>query len=651
MKITFLEPSNYSSTISQASAPFGLAYIASYLEKNIDEKFEFSIEVDENYILREKPDIVGISAYTETYPRAVAAAEKIKKELKIPVIIGGKHISALPSNLKSCFDVGVVGNGEFTTAELIQSYLEKKGFFPEELEKIQGVVFRDGDKFHFTHPRKPIRDLDILPPPKRDILHTNWPGIRERWLWPQGIYTSRGCPYKCPFCLNSKIDFIASYHSPERVISEIEFIVKNYPEQKHIVIYDELFALGKKRLRVIKDLIVSEKFHRKTSFFCMCKTNIFDDEVAFMLKEMNVRSIGFGFESGDEKTLQYLKHESAKVQDHIKAIDLCNKYGINSTGYFIVGSQKETKEALARTYWFIRENSPPLNLTGSFSLTPYPGTEVWDYAFKKGIVNPETENWSNYNYHSYQDGPVHFMNEVYDKKFFTDVFKNHFSELNKRNRSSEDFENQKSELEYYFEIYENLRRYNLRNEDKILEIGTYFLESIKYYFENDKEITKFDHWIYRSDKEKIKQYEFSEIKDEQFDVIVFNHSLEQMKEPYEKLEYFFKNHLKSGGKIILIVRNPQQLAKLISLVYGKWEYLNMGFKRYDDYYQVNIDEIGKKLQKIGTRSIDRISIRRDASNFIKGLNSLFQIIAENSNLNNLIINLETFSYIFIAEKA
>jgi anaerobic magnesium-protoporphyrin IX monomethyl ester cyclase len=650
MKVTFLEPCDYSFYHSQTSGPLGLAYIASYLDQHLDENLDISIEVDVEHLMKNKPDIVGISAYTETFPRAVAYAERIKKELNIPVLIGGKHITALPSNLKPCFDVGVVGDGERTMTELMQLFIEKKGFFPEDLINIQGVAFRDGDNLHETAQRDALRELDILPPPKRDILHAYWPGLNKEWYWPQGLYTSRGCPYKCPFCIHSKIRFVTRYHSPERIVREISEIISKFPEQKNITIHDDLFTISKKRLRELVDLIVAEKLDRKVSFSAMCKSNLFDEDIASMMKEMNVRFIAFGFESGDEKTLQYLKKDSSKIKENIDAINYCNKYGIDSAGYFILGAPPETKEGLIKTYWFMRKHFPPMSVVSAFCITPFPGTKTWDDAYEKGLVNPETEIWDKYNYTNYEINKKTFLNENYDFLFFRDVYEKHFKALIRKNSIFGSSYQDERDRPYYEEVFHYLKNYDLKYEDEILEIGTYHLTSIKNFFEERKDISRFDQWIYHSDETKIKAYEDEMVANKKFDTIVFNHSLEQMINPYEKLAHMVNNYLKPNGKVIILVKNPQFIGNLADLLFKQWEGYRAGYKKLDNFHQVNLNTLKEKLENLQLGNIEITPIKEDMKPYAETYASIVPLIDKEIDIQDFLLKSNISNFIYVACK-
>ena len=67
------------------------------------------------------------------YPVIKRVAKKIKRELNVPIIVGGIHATALPEVLikEDCFDMLCIGEGEEAMAELLEK-MEKK----EDIHKI-----------------------------------------------------------------------------------------------------------------------------------------------------------------------------------------------------------------------------------------------------------------------------------------------------------------------------------------------------------------------------------------------------------------------------------------------------------------------------------------------------------------------------------
>jgi anaerobic magnesium-protoporphyrin IX monomethyl ester cyclase len=173
--------------------PLWPAYLAAYTEKHLGTgqlEFRYMTGRIEEELTSFKPDIVAISSITPNYKYARVYAEAVKK-YNLPIIIGGMHVSALPNCLTNDMDIGCIGEGEQTFFELIQLYIEKSDFIKEDLNKINGIIYRDEDgQLVRTPNREVIISLDDVPHPKRSLI-----GYSHR----EYLYTTRGCPYKCVF--------------------------------------------------------------------------------------------------------------------------------------------------------------------------------------------------------------------------------------------------------------------------------------------------------------------------------------------------------------------------------------------------------------------------------------------------------------------
>lgn len=371
--------------VEQRQPSLGLGYLVTALRKHFGRDF-FEFRVIDRYIEKEvkgfRPDIALMSSVTQNFNVAINYARFLKHK-HIPVIIGGIHISMMPSSLGSCFDVGVIGEGEQTIVELIELFLQKKKFLAQDLNIIKGVLFRDGDSIHSTEPKPLIEHLDFIDPPARDLLKI------DRHTY---IFTSRGCPYKCAFCASTRFWPKVRFFNAEYVVREITDLVRNY-NVKLISFYDDLFIAHRERLKTIVSLVRKNGKLKNVRFTCNARVNLVDDEIVALLKEMNVASINLGLESGCERTLRYLKG-NVTVEQNLKAIKTIRKHRIACQGSFIIGSPSETREEILETYRFIKK--VPLNLVEIYVLTPYPGTPVWDYAQSRGFVS-EQMDWERLN--------------------------------------------------------------------------------------------------------------------------------------------------------------------------------------------------------------------------------------------------------------
>ncbi len=378
--------------MNEADPPLGLAYLASYARKY--GKFDNIVIVDREEPLgrlcKEKPDIVGVSAMTHEFLSAKNLAEKIKNEFGIPAIIGGHHISMLPNHFAdSKFDVAIIGEGEQTMLELMQLYEKKGSFEPDDLKKIKGIEFRDGKRIVLTEKRQLIENLDSIPYPARDLLkmkefYINLKSICTQFGTYAQMLTSRGCPYKCTFCSTSAFWSKARFHSANYVVGEMKELYENY-RMDGIMIYDDLFIADRKRIEEIVRLMKQEGLYKKLYFYISARANLIDSKMCGLLKEMNVKQAGFGLESGSEKILRYLKGGNVTAEQNRNAIRLCKEAGIKTRGYFIIGSPGETEEDLKQTLSLVQDKN--LDQANIFQITPYPGTQIWEYAKKKGIVS------------------------------------------------------------------------------------------------------------------------------------------------------------------------------------------------------------------------------------------------------------------------
>lgn len=382
LKVMFIDPVIYEEYIATFLPTLGLGYLASSLRKEFGYN-EIKIKIVQRDIEHEinkfRPDIIGITSVSKNYNRAIRYA-RIAKEYGLPVIMGGMHISALPSTLTSDMDVAVIGEGEETIVDLVKLFCDKGNFDRDELENIEGVAFKRDDRLIVTNKRKLIEPLDSVPMPARDLL-----GINEKYAH---VVTSRGCPYRCTFCSSSRFWGKGRYFSAEYVVDEIEHLIKDY-NVKRIGFWDDLFIVSKARVRQIADLLEKKGILGKVSFFTEARSNQIDNELAQLLKQMNVTNVAMGLESGCPTILEYLKGRGISINDHINAINILRKHGIEPGGSFIIGSPKESREDILQTFRFIKENQ--LENFSVRLLTPFPGAPVWDYAKERGLVSEDMD--------------------------------------------------------------------------------------------------------------------------------------------------------------------------------------------------------------------------------------------------------------------
>ena len=367
--------------------PLGLGYLVSSLREYFGpDTFQFKVVNHnlEDELSNFRPEIVGITSVTQNYSIAKQYAKALRQK-GIPVIMGGIHISLLPASLSSDMNVGVIGEGERTILDLLELFIKKGDLNKEGLSKIKGIVYWDENgHLQVTERGKPLIPLDQIPLPARDLLTID----KHSYL-----FSSRGCPFRCVFCASSHFWGTVRFFSAEYVLREIKELVEKYGV-KLISFYDDLMIADSARLEKIVGLIQKENIFRKVKFSLNARANLLTEKVVGLLKEMNVVSVGMGLESGNDRVLRYLKGQHSSVAENQAAIRILKKYGIAANASFVIGSPDETKEEILDTYRFIKTSG--LNFVDTYVITPFPGTPIWEYAQKMGVVQEDME-WKRLN--------------------------------------------------------------------------------------------------------------------------------------------------------------------------------------------------------------------------------------------------------------
>ena len=391
MNILFVHTINPLSEEETRYPPIWPAYLSAYISKHLPQLgIEYKVVSTDiqKHIESFHPDIVAISTVSQNYNRAKHIAH-IAKCHSLPVVIGGYHITAIPRSLSDDMDVGCVGEGEETFRELIIHLLNYGCFNKKHLCEIDGIVFKDDGEVIITSPRMLISDLNTLPHPNRSII-----GYPER----NYMVTSRGCPNQCIFCSCTRFwnkKFRTT--SAEYVFDEVEELIRN--GAKIIRFNDDILTLNKHKMHALADMIINKGYHKKIKFSCWAHAATIDNEMADILKSMNMVSVVMGLESGNDRVLKYLKGNNSSVEYNKNAIQMLKSRKIQANGDFIIGAPDETEQEIMDTYHFIKDN--PVDFAQINVLMPFPNSPLWDYALQKGLVSDDI-NWEKINFQDFQ---------------------------------------------------------------------------------------------------------------------------------------------------------------------------------------------------------------------------------------------------------
>ena len=363
--------------------PLGLGYLHSYVESlnkgyEVETRFlnnvplKKCLEILKSDVLKFKPDVVGISMMTHSRVGAyklIKMVQKISPNTKI--VLGGMHVSIMYRQLATAYPgvVCVIGEGEITFGELLEKWENNS-----PIDKIRGICYHDGEKLSMGGGSRPlIEDLDILPFPKHEIFI--WEGKTIA-----GLLTSRGCPYKCNFCvLDAASRRKVRCRSGGNIADEVESILANHPSVHTVWIHDDAFMIMPERTKEFCEEIIKRGI--KTNFICSARFRPISKKVVMLMKEAGFVHVLFGLESGAESVMKQMKKGlTQKAVRHGRK--LFAETGIKTTTFLIVGLPGETKETVDETIDFVQELQEikyiyydDIGVAGV-----YPGTELFTLA-------------------------------------------------------------------------------------------------------------------------------------------------------------------------------------------------------------------------------------------------------------------------------
>ena len=404
MKIVFLNVpfSNYLETIKvgDGSMPLNLLYLASYARSKghkvavVDAETEsLDFETTKERVLAENPDLLAMTVPTPAMYPTDQLTQLIKKDSDVKMVVGGYHPSAIPVQTLQdleAVDFVIAGEGEETLADLADALETNR-----PLKEVKGLVFRENGRIVQNPTRPRIKDLDSLPFPARDLVKQEFyrlPQIKRITSnsYATSLVTSRGCPYDCNYCSSKQVwERKLTFRSAENVVDEIEECVEKY-NVRDFTIYDDLFTLVKRRVIEICYEIRRRKLD--INWYCMGRVDTISGELLHHMDRAGCRQIHFGLESGNQTVLDSVRKQT--TLDHARrAMKLMKKTRIMAAGSFMIGNPGETEETVNDTINFARELQ--LDYPSFYIATPYPGTDLYNYALEKGIINKDV-TWKDF---------------------------------------------------------------------------------------------------------------------------------------------------------------------------------------------------------------------------------------------------------------
>jgi len=396
-KILFIYPKFHMVDFDAKSYPLGFLTMGTLLEKEGYQVRIVDFLVEDQPLERLKEELdsnvlcVGLSVMTPQIPQALEINQLVKNfDKNIPIVWGGIHPTLFPEQtiVNPLIDFLIKGEGEIPFSKLLK-FFQGQG----DLKSIPSLFYRKNSKI-VQNPGKELIDLNDLP-----ILDYRLLSPKTLSFDSMIFNTSRGCPYRCTFCVNTALDNRRwRFQTAERVLAEIDYIVNQLGYQK-VKFQEDNFFVSQDRVSKILDKI--EERNLSFRWLTSCRVDYFrdgyiNDQFLEKLKESGCYKLMFGAESGSQRVLDFLKKDIT-VDQIIKSAEMCQKYNIRANYSFMTALPTETKAERTKTLELIDRLlviGPAIEIISPQPYRPYPGDELSRCCEKMGYRFPNRlEDW------------------------------------------------------------------------------------------------------------------------------------------------------------------------------------------------------------------------------------------------------------------
>lgn len=337
--------------------PLGLATLAAYLSP--EDEIDLQDQHVEKLNLNDTPDLVVIQVYITNAYRAYKIADHYRKKGSY-VILGGLHVTALPQEAALHADTIFLGPGEEPFPQFLKDFKNKT---PKKVYSSN------------------IRTLENIPPVRRDLIK------RNRYLVPNSIVVTRGCPHHCSFCYKDAFYKGGKSFYVQKVDAALEEIDRL--PGKHLYFLDDHLLGDPKFAEALFDGMkgMNRVFQAASTVESILNNNLIEKAAHAGLKSLFV-----GFETFSPANLRQSRKKQNLKKDYVKTVNKLHALGVMINGSFVFGLDDDDKDVFKRTVDWGIENS--ITTSTYHILTPYPGTKLYgDMEQNNRII---TKNWNLY---------------------------------------------------------------------------------------------------------------------------------------------------------------------------------------------------------------------------------------------------------------
>jgi radical SAM superfamily enzyme YgiQ (UPF0313 family) len=348
-------------------------------------------------ILREfKPDIVGFTMmYDNSYKHLGQLLGVVKQDYDSCcfTLLGGaaasySHEEILKEN--GYLDAICYGEGEIPFRNLLSGKGDKwfNLIYPSWVTR-QTIKLRIIPKISYVENLDDVIDIDysFVDVSAYDTYQAFSPFTGHHKKHKQFfLMTSRGCPFECTFCSNSKIHGKKMrFASVDRVVSHARYLVERYG-MNVLTMYDDQLLIDMPRAKELFCQLAPLKLRIECPNGL--SASFIDKEMARLMKSAGMDTVYLAIENGSQYVLSTLMHKSLKLSQVKIAIETLQENNIFVLGFFVMGMPGETSEHRQETCQFIKDVG--LDWASLQMATPFKGSQLYDMCVKNKWITKDT---------------------------------------------------------------------------------------------------------------------------------------------------------------------------------------------------------------------------------------------------------------------
>ncbi len=336
-----------------------------------------------------RPDVVGFTATENEMPM-------IKNLIRLTdayIVLGGAYPTSVPEETIKIPRVNAVcvGEGEEALTELLECLENCR-----EPGKIRNMWIKKKDEIQ-KNPLRPLIDINKLPFMDYSIIRKEMfvkPFMGKNYRQAH-IEMTRGCPYRCSYCINSYLYKLYKGLGPrlrvkraERMIDELVYLRDNY-NLEFIRFGDEYF-LGQPLDNLGRFARLYNK-KVKLPFIIATRPETITEERMHILESMPCKQVSLGIEHGNENFRKRVLHRYCSNERILDAFSLLRKHKIRSGAYLMMGFPFETEELVKEGFDFIIKVMP--DIAAVYFFRPYEKTPLMDMCREHNLLKGISANY------------------------------------------------------------------------------------------------------------------------------------------------------------------------------------------------------------------------------------------------------------------